>query len=64
MFFVFKYRSDKPIWEENKVFPLCHQEALMKSTEGEPEDVWYKDETNEFQEQLKAYEHIVRTSQP
>jgi hypothetical protein len=34
----------------------------MKSTEGEPDDVWYKDETNEFQEQLKAYEHIVRTS--
>ena len=32
----------------------------MKATDGEPEEVWYKDETNEFQEQLKAYEHMVR----
>jgi hypothetical protein len=35
------------------------QEKLLKNTEGEPEEVWYKDETSEFQEQLKAYEHMV-----
>ena len=31
----------------------------MRSTEHEPDEVWYKDESNEFQEQLKAYEHMV-----
>jgi hypothetical protein len=31
----------------------------MKKTEGEPDEVWYKDESNEFQEQLRAYEHMV-----
>ena len=33
------------------------QMALEERTENEPEEAWYKDETDEFQEKLMDYHH-------
>ncbi|XP_059078649.1 uncharacterized protein LOC131877095 isoform X2 [Tigriopus californicus] len=33
------------------------QEAFLKSSTAEPEEPWYKDESEEFQNQLKTHEH-------
>ena len=47
-------RSDvKKHKEEQK----AQQMALEENTEGEPEDAWYKDETDDFQEKLMDYHH-------
>ena len=49
-----KLRSDvKKHKEEQK----AQQVALEERTENEPEEAWYKDETDEFQEKLMDYHH-------
>ena len=49
-----KLRSDvKKHKEEQKIA----QKSLEANTEEEPEDAWYKDESEEFQKNLKEYHH-------
>ena len=49
-----KLRSDvKKHKEEQKLA----QKSMEANTEEEPEDAWYKDESDEFQKNLKEYHH-------
>ncbi len=49
-----KLRSDV---KKHKEQQRAAQLALVESTEDEPEEAWYKDESLEFQENLKDYHH-------
>lgn len=42
--------------KKQKEILKAEQNALLQTTENDPEEVWYKDESIDFQEQLKSYE--------
>ena len=49
-----KLKSDV---KKHKEQQKAAQQALVDNTEDEPEDAWYKDESDEFQQNLKDYHH-------
>ena len=45
--------------KKNKEEQKAQQNVIIQETGGDSEDLWYKEESGEFQENLKEYQHIM-----